>query len=422
MRIILLLAFIGILANAGCGRQAKSSKPKGESPAKVEKLPQETEIARITLTPQAQQRLGITLAKVVIENVERRRTFGGEVAIPVGKSIVVSAPVAGTIAAPQNGTIPLPGQHVQAGEPVMMLAPLLSPERDVPTPAERVQMANARATLMSALTVANGDVERSQAEVDAAKIALDRATKLLADKAGSARAVDDAQAQLNVAESLIHAAQQRVQQFEELLADLNVNGSQGVATPLSMTAPQPGVLRNLPVMRGQTVTVGAALFEVLDTNSMWVRVPIYVEMLPEIRTEEQARIVGLDGRASFQSRQARPVAAPPTADPLSTTADLYFEVDNADGRLRPGQRIGVELALRGEQRELVVPAKSIIYDIYGGTWVYVRTGDHAFERRRVLIHYTEGESSVLAAGPPADSEVVVDGVAELYGTEFGAGK
>ena len=71
MRIILLLAFIGILANAGCGRQAKSSKPKGESPAKVEKLPQETEIAGITLTPQAQQRLGITLAKVVIENVER---------------------------------------------------------------------------------------------------------------------------------------------------------------------------------------------------------------------------------------------------------------------------------------------------------------------------------------------------------------
>ena len=134
-------------------------------------------------------------------------------------------------------------------------------------------MANARATLMSALTVANGDVERSQAEVDAAKIALDRATKLLADKAGSARAVDDAQAQLNVAESLIHAAQQRVaavrgtagRSEREWFARRGHAAVDDRAAIGSYTQPA--------VMRGQTVTAGAALFEVVDTNSMWIRVP-----------------------------------------------------------------------------------------------------------------------------------------------------
>ena len=165
---------------------------KAVAPAKVEKLPQETELARITLTPQAEQRLGITLGVVSRESVQRRRTFGGDVMVPAGQSIVVSAPVAGTIAAPERAAIPLPGQHVAVGEPILMLAPLLSPERDVPTPAERVQMANSQATLLAAHMVAKGDVERGRAELETAQVTLNRAQQLLSDKVGSAKAVDDA--------------------------------------------------------------------------------------------------------------------------------------------------------------------------------------------------------------------------------------
>ncbi|MCH5373184.1 MAG: hypothetical protein JJ992_04365, partial [Planctomycetes bacterium] len=170
-RIAFLLATLVVAAAtlAGCHRSSSSSGHKAESPAKVEKLPRETEIARITLTEQAEQRLGIACAKVTKQEVQRRRTLGGEVMVPPGKAIIVSAPVSGTIA-PPNGSLPLPGTHVATGDAVMTIVPLLSPERDVPTPAERVQMANARATLLAAQTVAAGDVERSQAEVEAAQI------------------------------------------------------------------------------------------------------------------------------------------------------------------------------------------------------------------------------------------------------------
>ncbi len=422
MRTLVVLAVMGTLAVAGCERPASSTKQKGAAPAKVEKLPQETEISRITLTRQAEARLGITFASVVNEDVQRRRVFGGDVTIPAGKSTIVSAPVPGTIEAPSSGAIPLPGQQLQAGESVMRLVPLLSPERYVPSPADRVQMTNARASLMSALTVAQGDVQRGQAEVDAAVISLDRAEKLLSDKAGSARAADDARALLNVAKSTVQAAQERARQIEKLLADLDANGSNGQATPLLMTSPQSGVMRNLSVTRGQAVTVGATLFEVVDTRNMWIRVPIYVGLLPEIHPQASALIVGLDGREGLEPRQARPITAPPTADPLSSTADLYFEVDDADGHLRPGQRVGVQLALQGQQEARVVPAKSILYDIYGGTWVYLKAGEQAFQRQRVLVRYTQQDRAILAEGPVVGSEVVVDGAAELYGTEFGAGK
>lgn len=187
----LSFAMLGVLLLPACKKDQASSK-KGTPPAKVEKLPQETEISLITLTEQAEQRLGISLTTVSHQPIQQRRTFGGEVTIPGGKSIIVSAPVAGSIAPPDLGSIPLPGQRVKAGAPVLSLVPLLTPERYVPTPAERVQMANARGTLLSALTVAKGDVQRSQAEVDLAKVTLARAEKLLDDKVGSARAVDDA--------------------------------------------------------------------------------------------------------------------------------------------------------------------------------------------------------------------------------------
>ena len=83
----------------------------------------------------------------------------------------------------------------------------------------------------------------------------------------------------------------------------------------------------------------------------------------------------------------------------------------------------MELALHGEQgswwfRPNLFSTTSTV--VLGST---SRRASMRFQRRRVLIHYTEGESvRYLAAGPPADSEVVVDGAAELYGTEFGAGK
>ncbi len=431
----LLLLFLvpSISVAIGCYRKPASSGHKGESPAKVEKLPQETEIARITLTEQAEQRLGITRVPIAKEKVDRRRTLGGEVIVPPGKAIVVSAPVPGTIA-PTNGALPLPGSHVATGDPLLTIVPLLSPERDVPTPAERVQMANARATLLAAQTVAAGDVDRSRAEVEAAQITLQRAEKLLEDRAGSAQAVDDARAQKNIAESMLHAAEDRYRQLAQLVQQLDAVDADGNAQPLNLTAPQDGVVRSLAVSPGQTVTAGTALLEVVNTTAMWIRVPVYVDLLPEIVIDAPAQVVGLGGRRGSDAtaeiadrtsppvRLAQPIAAPPSADPTSTTVDLFFEIDNAGGELRPGQRVGVELALRGESEALIVPARAILYDIYGGTWVYVQTGERAYQRSRVLVQYTLDDRAVLAAGPDAGTEVVVDGAAELFGTEFGTGK
>jgi RND family efflux transporter MFP subunit len=285
-------------------------------------------------------------------------------------------------------------------------------------------MANSRATLLSALSVAQGDISRSQAEVDAARINLERAEQLLKDQAGSQKAVDDARALVNVHQAVLTAAQQRAKELSRLADELEGSGNTypEEAPPLSITAPQSGVIRNLSITRGQTVNAGVTLFEVADTATMWIRAPIYVGLLPEVQIGAEARIVDLSGRPAFKPRSARPVEAPPTADPTSSTADLYFETNNTDKKLRPGQRVAVELRLHGEEQSLTVPDKAILYDIYGGTWVYASVGERCFERRRVAIRHTLNGRAVLAEGPEEGTPVVVDGAAELFGTEFGIGK
>ncbi len=425
----LSLIFAATFLSSGCGPKV-SAKPKSVSPAKVEMVPHESDLATITLTKEAEVRLGISTVASETRRVQQHRTFGGEVIIPSGRSILIAAPIAGVVSASGGSRLPAPGSKVKASDVVLVLTPILSPERDVPTPAEEVQMAGAKATLVAAQVTAIGDVQRGRADVAATKISLDRAHKLLSDRAGSQRAVDDAQALANVASTVLAAAEERHAQLSQLIATLDRKGNHDLATTLTLRAPVDGVIRSLNISAGQQVVGGASLFEVLDTSTVWVRVPIFVDLLNSIQTGVQGRVVSLDGKAISHTTQsgeavpvlAIPVDAPPTADANSSSADLYFEVSNLQSKFRPGQRLGIELPMSTEVEGKVVPAASILYDIHGGTWVYTLKEPQRFVRQRVTVLWFDQFEAILQKGPIAGTMVVAEGAAELFGTEFGPGK
>jgi RND family efflux transporter MFP subunit len=283
---------------------------------------------------------------------------------------------------------------------------------------------------VAAQVTAQGDVQRGKADVAAARITLDRASKLFSDRAGSQRAVDDAQAIFNVAQTVLAAAEERNAQLTKLLATLELKPSQELATKLSLSAPVDGVIRNISISAGQQVVGGAPLMEVLDTSTVWVRVAVFVDLLPDIQPGASGRVEPLSakmGRQTLQtnapnSRIAVPVSAPPTADSGSSSADLYFEMPNADFGLRPGQRVGVDLPMHQDVEAVIVPTASILYDIHGGSWVYVVKEPLRYERQRVTVMWVDGGHAMLQKGPKAGTLVVSDGSAELFGTEFGPGK
>jgi hypothetical protein len=80
-----------------------------------------------------------------------------------------------------------------------------------------------------------------------------------------------------------------------------------------------------------------------------------------------------------------------------------------------------EEQISGEQR-LVLPYDAVIYGLNGETWVYTNGAPLTYIRAAITVDYIEGDRAVLSEGPPAGTNVVTVGVAELYGTETGVGK
>src|SRR5262245_22000447 len=420
-----IVAAIALTALGALGCQKPAGKPAAVTPAKVAAVAQEGKLNTVELTAEAEKRLGLTLATVVEKAVHRVRTYSGEIALPPGASLVISAPVGGKLQAPGSANVPEVGALVSARQPVFVLTPLLSPERDVLTPAERIALAQAKNAIATSRIDAAGQVEQARVQVEAAKIALDRAERLYRESAGTARAVDDAKAQYGIATKGLEAAQSRL----KLLDEINLEGGSdsGKQTPLVLEAPQAGLLRTRIAAAGEVVAAGAPLFEVMRFDPIWVRVPVYAGETSDLALDQPAQVSPLSGEVNMPALEARPIAAPPTATHVSATVDLYYELPNSDARLRPGERVSVRVKLpasSGPQR--VVPWSAVIHDISGGAWVYEQTAVRTFVRRRVQVRYVveeEGQQlAVLAAGPALGAKVVTAGAVELFGTEFGFAK
>jgi hypothetical protein len=73
----------------------------------------------------------------------------------------------------------------------------------------------------------------------------------------------------------------------------------------------------------------------------------------------------------------------------------------------------------GSSGTLAVPYSSIWYDAKGAAFVYVVTAPLSYVRAPITVDYVEGDQAFLSAGPEAGTEVVTQGVAELYGAETG---
>jgi RND family efflux transporter MFP subunit len=294
---------------------------------------------------------------------------------------------------------------VKEGQTIFLLVPILSPE--------------ARATMAPLMMEAEGQVKQTKDQLHIAKVALDRAENLVKDRLGGSAALVDAKANYDLAQTNLKNAENRRSTLKSVAADAE-SGSFNTQT---IASPAAGILQNLHTRAGQKVAAGALLFDVVSLDPVWVKVPVYVGDLARIATDKEAGVGGLADAPGAPVRPAKPIDAPPSGDPLAATVNVFYEVANPDGALRPGQRVGVTLPLRGEDQTLAIPRAALIRDIHGDVWVYVNTAPHTYSRRRVSIDRIVGDFAALAGGSlKPGAQVVTDGAAELFGTEFGGGK
>jgi hypothetical protein len=229
---------------------------------------------------------------------------------------------------------------------------------------------------MDTLITADEAVQRARIDLEAATAALTRAERVQRAEAGSVRSVEEARARRDAAVATLRAAEAR----RKGLAEATFGGG----------------------------------------GTLWVRVPVYVGDLSLVAPARPALVAAI-GEPAGAGVQATPVAGPRAGNPDAASVDLFYAVDDRDGRLRPGEKVAVTIEL-GEADEVpVVPWAAVVHDVHGGEWVYERVAAHLFARRRVQVRYVVGPDAALASGPPVGASVVVAGAAELFGVEFAAG-
>jgi hypothetical protein len=105
---------------------------------------------------------------------------------------------------------------------------------------------------------------------------------------------------------------------------------------------------------------------------------------------------------------------PAKLEPIKGT-DVQRVIFDAEG----AKRVGLQTApIRQNGEEKVIPYAAVIYGADGKTYTYTAPEPLTFVRKEIKIDRVDGNSAVLSDAPPASTEIVTVGAAEVYGTEF----
>lgn len=364
----------------------------------VQKTIPESQLNTVYLDDDSYRKLGITIERIRPQKITVSKTYGGEIIVPGGGVVTVSAPLSGKLITLDKSPLK-PGDQVKSGQLLYRIQPMIT--------------ADTRANLVNTLADAESLVKVAQSQADATEVALRRAKKLLSDLAGSQRNVDDAYAAHEIALRNLDAARVKKNAIHQML-------NSGSLEAIEIKSPQTGIISNIFAINEQMVSAGSPMVEISSLSALWLRVPVPAGDFELIDQQANAEIHLLSAKSEDQGLLATPINAPPTADPLTGTTHLYYAVEMTKTALHPMQRVSATLNLRSKT-DLVssIPHSAVVFDINGGSWVYIQPSKNVYERKRVFIDHVVGQRALIIEGPPEGSNIVVNGALELFSVETG---
>jgi RND family efflux transporter MFP subunit len=194
---------------------------------------------------------------------------------------------------------------------------------------------------------------------------------------------ESAMARVEVAESAVEAAQQKLEYTV-------------------VRAPYAGIVTKRHVEVGEAVTPGQPLMSGLSLERLRVAVDIPQSVASEIRDEPRAVLITGEGRV-----QASGITLFPIADPVTNTFRVRLELPDGQFGLYPGMFVKAAFAV-GETERLLVPAAAVFHrsEVTG---VYVVRPD-GVRLRQVRTGPTIGDQVEILAGLSAGEQVALDPV------------
>ncbi|WP_022834930.1 efflux RND transporter periplasmic adaptor subunit [Salisaeta longa] len=237
------------------------------------------------------------------------------------------------------------GDYVNTGDPLVRL------NDDV----YRQQLLQAEAQLQ----IARAQAAEAKATLEERRLQLQRTEKLAQQNFESAQQLQSIKAQVAAAKARYEQAQGQVMQAEATVAERRADLQRTV-----VRAPTNGHIgmRNAEV--GQRVDSSTRLLTMGSFDEVEVQVDVTDELLGKINVGQTARVHVPSRDTTLQARVSR---MSPFINPNTYRAAAEIDVPNADGLLKPGMFVEVDVEYGESQQATLVPVNALYEDPQTGT-------------------------------------------------------
>jgi Cu(I)/Ag(I) efflux system membrane fusion protein len=224
-------------------------------------------------------------------------------------------------------------------------------------------------------------------------------------------------------ERSIDAARRRLEQWNITATQIaELEKTRKASEFLTLNSPFKGVVENVPVDQGRKVMIGDHLVDVADLSVVWVWAEFYED---ELSMLEKGQKVSVTAKSyPGQTFEGSVSLIDPFLTETKRTARARIDIPNADGKLRPGMYVNIELAMdMGDG--LAIPVSAVM-PTGSRALVFVDKGEGKLEPRfvqlgrkygdiyQVLEGLQDGERVVASANFLIDAESKVQGAVKSF--------
>ncbi|HEY3885891.1 MAG TPA: efflux RND transporter periplasmic adaptor subunit, partial [Vicinamibacterales bacterium] len=291
------------------------------------------------------------------------------------------------ISAPVQQFLVQRGAHVKKGQVLATLE-----HKDLQAASDQArgayEQAQANDTMVRQGSVP-ADRQKAQLDVTTAKTELDADQKIYDDRqmllkqgalserdlqaaqvalAQARSAYDQALQHLNSLNAVTQAATLKQADAQLAAAKGQYEAAEAQLSYATIESPIGGVIADRPLYAGEIASSGTPVLTVMDTSSVIARAPVPQAQAAGVTVGAQAMLTvpGMDAPV-----KGRVTVVSPALDPSSTTEQIWVEVSNPDGALKPGTSVRAAIMAQTIPDAIVVPQSAIVTDSSGAKSVMV---------------------------------------------------